>query len=91
MSETSSHSGNGSHEHLESSREHVRAAANDVRDAAAEAAREIRDRANAIAGEWKGKLCDWQKEAEDYVRANPTKSVLTAIGAGFVIGLLCRK
>lgn len=83
--------GNGVHESQESAQDHVRAAAADVRDAAAEAAREVRERANAIAGEFKGKMNDWQKDAEQYVRENPTKSVLAAIGVGFVIGLICRK
>ncbi len=91
MSETSSNPSNGNSSHFDASREHVRAAATDMRDAATEAAREIRDRANAFAGEWKGRLSDLQKETEEYVRANPTKSVLAAVGAGFVIGLLCRK
>ncbi len=89
--EANSDNGNGLHDHLESSQEHVRAAAAEVRDAAAEAAREIKERANAIAGEWKGKAADVQKDVEQYVRANPTKSVLAAIGVGFVLGLICRK
>ena len=83
--------GNGIHDSLESSHEHVRAAAADVRDAATEAAREVKDRANVIADELKGKVNDWQKDAEQYVRENPTKSVLAAVGVGFVIGLICRK
>lgn len=29
--------------------------------------------------------------AEDYIRQNPTKSVLTALGAGFLIGLIVRR
>ena len=93
MSESAANTdhGNGARDHIESSQEHVRAAAADVRDAAAEAAREIKDRANAFAGEWKGKVSDVQKDVEQYVRENPTKSVLTAIGVGFVIGLICRK
>jgi ElaB/YqjD/DUF883 family membrane-anchored ribosome-binding protein len=92
MSEASTEKpGSGVHESLESSQEHVRAAAADVRDAAAEAARDVKDRANAMADELKGKVNDWQKDAEQYVRENPTKSVLAAVGVGFVIGLICRK
>jgi ElaB/YqjD/DUF883 family membrane-anchored ribosome-binding protein len=93
MSEAAVNSGNGSleNDHLESSREHVRAAAADVREAAAEAAREVKDRAAEFAGEWKGKARDWQKDAETFIRENPTKSVLAAVGVGFVIGLICRK
>ena len=93
MSESAANSNNdtGVQDHLESSQEHVRAAAAEVRDAAAEAAREIKDRANAFAGEWKEKVGDVQKDVEQYVRENPTKSVLAAIGVGFVLGLICRK
>ena len=93
MSDSAANPTNGTeaHDHLESSQEHVRAAAAEVRDAAAEAAREIKDRANAFAGEWKEKVGDVQKDVEQYVRENPTKSVLAAIGVGFVIGLICRK
>ncbi len=90
MSDTSAKSDDSKH-HLESSQEHFRAAAADVRDAAAEAAREIKDRASEVAGEWKGKARDWQEDAEHYVRKHPAKSVLAAVGVGFVIGLLCRK
>jgi ElaB/YqjD/DUF883 family membrane-anchored ribosome-binding protein len=32
-----------------------------------------------------------QKEIEDYVRKNPTKSILAAVGVGFVIGLVFRR
>ncbi len=91
MSEAAANPDNGPAEKHETSRDHIRDAAADVREAAAEAAREIADKANAIAGEWKGKATDWQKDAEHYVRENPTKSVLAAVGVGFVIGLLCRK
>jgi ElaB/YqjD/DUF883 family membrane-anchored ribosome-binding protein len=83
--------GNGAHDHLDSSREHVRAAASEARDAAAEAAREFREKATAFAGEWKERAAGVQKEMEDYVRKNPTKSVLAAVGVGFVIGLICRR
>ena len=30
-------------------------------------------------------------DAEDYIRKNPTKSVLTALGVGVVIGLIIRR
>ena len=93
MSDTAANpnNGNGVADHLESSQEHVRAAATEARDAAEAAARELKDRANAFAGEWKEKLADAQKDAELYIRENPTKSVLAAIGVGFVLGLICRK
>jgi ElaB/YqjD/DUF883 family membrane-anchored ribosome-binding protein len=62
-----------------------------MRDAAAEVAREFRERAGSVAGEWQGRARDIQKEVEEYVRKNPAKSVLVAAGVGFVIGLICRR
>src|SRR5947207_1550528 len=46
---------NGSQDHLESSKAHARAAAAEMRDAAAEAAHELRERAEDVAGEWQEK------------------------------------
>lgn len=37
------------------------------------------------------KAKDLHSSAEDYVRANPTKSVLGALGVGLVIGLIARR
>jgi len=82
---------NGNQDHFEASKTHARAAATEMRDAAAEAAREFRERAGGIAGEWKEKAQNVQKEIEDYVRAHPTKSILGALGVGFVIGLIFRR
>lgn len=82
---------NGNQDHFEASKAHARAAATEMRDAAAEAAREFRERAGGIAGEWKEKAQGVQKEIEDYVREHPTKSILGALGVGFVIGLIFRR
>jgi ElaB/YqjD/DUF883 family membrane-anchored ribosome-binding protein len=32
-----------------------------------------------------------QEDGEAYVRENPTKAVLTAVAAGFVLGLMFRR
>ncbi len=82
---------NGNQDHFEASKTHARAAAAEMRDAAAEAAREFRERASGVAGEWKEKAQGVQREIEDYVRENPTKSILAAVGIGFVIGLIFRR
>ena len=82
---------NGNQDHFEASKAHARAAAAEMRDAAAEAAREFRERAGGVAGEWKDKARDVQKEIEDYVREHPAKSILAAVGVGFVIGLIFRR
>ena len=82
---------NGNQDHFEASKAHARAAAAEMRDAAAEAAREFRERASGVAGEWKEKAQNVQREIEDYVREHPTKSILAAVGVGFVIGLIFRR
>lgn len=47
------------------------------------------------AGEGWGETCDKAKElhrsGEEYVKANPTKSVLIALGTGIVLGFLLRR
>lgn len=37
------------------------------------------------------RLREFQSEAEVYVRANPTKGVLVAVGIGFVLGVLIKR
>jgi ElaB/YqjD/DUF883 family membrane-anchored ribosome-binding protein len=34
---------------------------------------------------------DWQSQGEVYVRENPAKAVLAALGVGFVLGLIFRR
>ena len=89
---------NAARDHARSAREHATeagaqaaAAAADIRDAATEAAQEIRDRFAAITGDFKARAKGWQNDVDNYVRENPTKSVLTALGVGFVIGALFRR
>jgi ElaB/YqjD/DUF883 family membrane-anchored ribosome-binding protein len=82
---------NGHEDHFKSSAEHARAAASEMRGAASEIAREFKERADALTGEWKSKARRLHKDVEGYVRANPTKSVLTALGVGFVVGLIFRR
>jgi ElaB/YqjD/DUF883 family membrane-anchored ribosome-binding protein len=82
---------NGHEDHLKASKAHARAAATEIRGAAAEVAREIKERAGVLAGEWKEKAKHLHKEVEEYVREHPTKSVLVAVGIGFVLGLVFRR
>ena len=91
MSDTEKNPSNGNQDHLEASKSHARAAAAEMREAAAEAAREFRERAGGVAGEWQDKAQGVQQELEDYVRKHPAKSILAAVGIGFVIGLICRR
>ena len=40
--------------------------------------------------ETRGKAKEIHVTAEDYIRQNPTKAVLGALGVGFLIGLIAR-
>jgi ElaB/YqjD/DUF883 family membrane-anchored ribosome-binding protein len=82
---------NGHEDHLKASKAHARTAATEIRGAAAEMAREFKERAGALAGEWKEKAKHLHKDLEEYVREHPTKSVLVAVGVGFVLGLVFRR
>jgi ElaB/YqjD/DUF883 family membrane-anchored ribosome-binding protein len=77
--------------HFEATKAHARAAASEMRGVATEVAREIKERAGALAGKWKDKARQVHKEIEHYVREHPTKSVLAAVGVGFVLGLVFRR
>lgn len=89
-------------EAVDSSKEHLKHAADDLRTAAESKARELREKGEAKAREFRGKAeqtygetCErvrtFQEDGEAYVRQNPTKAVLTAVAAGFVLGLLFRR
>ncbi len=87
---------------LQSSKEHARRAAEDLKSAAGAFAGEYRGKAEQAWGEARGKaeqafgdakdrVRTFQEDAEQYVRENPTKAVFTALGIGFVLGLIFRR
>jgi ElaB/YqjD/DUF883 family membrane-anchored ribosome-binding protein len=87
---------------LHSSKEHARKAAEDLKSAAGAFADEYRGKAEQAWGEARGKAEQawgdarsrartFQEDAEQYVRENPTKAVFTALGIGFVLGLIFRR
>ena len=76
--------------------------ASELKSVATERIEAIRDGAGETAGQLRGAATDQWKDTrekarelhitvEDYVRENPTKAVLAAAGAGFVLGLLIRR
>ena len=76
--------------------------ANDLKSVASEKIEAIREGAGETAAQLRGAATDqWEDTREkarelhvtmkDYVRENPTKAVLAAAGAGFVLGLLIRR
>jgi ElaB/YqjD/DUF883 family membrane-anchored ribosome-binding protein len=87
---------------FESSKTHVRKAADDLRSAAGAVAGDLKSAAGAMAEEYRGKAEQaWgdarerartlQEDGEQYIRENPTKAVFTALGIGFVLGLIFRR
>jgi ElaB/YqjD/DUF883 family membrane-anchored ribosome-binding protein len=87
---------------FESGKEHVIHAAEDLkaaagakaqelRHAAETRATELRSRAEQTYGEYRAKYRTLREDGEQYVRDNPTKAVFTALGAGFILGLLFRR
>ncbi len=84
------------------SRTHARKAAEDLNSSAGavageyrvkaeEAWSEARDRAEAAWGDATDRARTFQQDAEQYVRENPTKAVVTALGIGFVLGMIFRR
>lgn len=87
---------------LQSSREHARRAADDLKSAAGALAGEYRGKAEQAWGDYRGKAEQawgeardrartFHEDAEQYVRENPTKAIFTALGIGFVLGLIFRR
>ena len=87
---------------LQSSKEHARKAAEDLKSAAGAFAEDYRGKAEQAWGDARGKAEQawgyatsrartFQEDAEEYVRENPTKAVFTALGIGFVLGLIFRR
>lgn len=86
---------------VESGKSHAKQAAEDLRSAAEMKAQELRHAAELKAQELRGRAEDvysdartralsLREEGEHYVRENPTKAILTALGVGFVVGLIFR-
>jgi ElaB/YqjD/DUF883 family membrane-anchored ribosome-binding protein len=76
---------------LESSRTHARRAAEDLKSAAASMADDYRDKATHAWDDAKVRVRTLQEDGEDYVRENPMKAIATALGIGFVLGLIFRR
>ena len=76
---------------LQSSKEHARKAAEDLKSAAGAFAEEYRGKAEQAWGDATSRARTFQEDAEQYVRENPTKAIFTALGIGFVLGLVFRR
>jgi ElaB/YqjD/DUF883 family membrane-anchored ribosome-binding protein len=87
---------------LNDGKNHATQAVQDLRAAAEAKAAEFRATAEAKAQELRGKAeaaytdardraQSLRGESEQWIRENPTRAVLTAMGVGFIIGLMFRK
>jgi len=76
---------------LESSKTHARQAADDLRSAATQMAEQYRGKAEEAWGQAQDRVRTFQEDGEAYVRENPTKAVFTALGIGFVLGIIFRR
>ena len=70
---------------------HVRKAAEDLRSAAGAMADEYRGARKEVWDDALHRVRSFQDDSKQYVRENPTKAVFTALGVGFVLGLIFRR
>ena len=70
---------------------HARKAAEDLRSAAGAMADEYRERGKEVLDDALHRVRSFQDDSKEFVRANPTKAVFTALGVGFVLGLIFRR
>jgi ElaB/YqjD/DUF883 family membrane-anchored ribosome-binding protein len=70
---------------------HARKAAEDVSSAAGAIAGEYRGKAEHAWDDVQERVRTFRRDADHYVRENPTKAVFTAAGIGFVLGLIFRR
>ena len=75
----------------ERSATHTRKAAEDLGSAAGSMAKEYLGRAEDVWDDTLHRVRSFQDDSKEYVRKNPTKAVFTALGAGFVLGLIFRR
>lgn len=62
-----------------------------IREGAGETAGQIREAASEQWQDTRERAKELHHSMEDYIRENPTKSVLTAVGVGFLVGLVIRR
>jgi ElaB/YqjD/DUF883 family membrane-anchored ribosome-binding protein len=76
---------------IESGTAHMRKAAEDFKSVAGAFAGEYRGKAEEAWNDASDRVRSFQEDTEQYVRENPTKAVFTALGIGFVLGLIFRR
>ena len=76
---------------FQSTRTHAQQAAEDLKSAAGAIGGQYRGKAERTWDDARGRVRTFQEDANQYVRENPTKAVFTALGIGFVLGLIVRR
>jgi ElaB/YqjD/DUF883 family membrane-anchored ribosome-binding protein len=76
---------------IDSGTDHIRKAAEDFKSVAGAMAGEYRGKAEDVWNDASQRVRSFQDDAEEYVRENPTKAIFTALGVGFVMGLIFRR
>ena len=76
---------------LESTRTHARQAAQELKTAATEMADQYRGKAEEAWDQAQARARTLQEDGEQYVRENPTQAVFTALGIGFILGIIFRR
>ena len=76
---------------FESGKTHARRAAEDLKTAATDMASEYRGKAEQAWEDATSRARTLQEDGEEYIRENPTKAVFTALGIGFVLGMIFRR
>lgn len=72
-------------------RETAQAKAQEFRETAQAKAQEFRGKAEQTYGQYRDRARTFRDDGEQYVRENPTRAVLTALGIGFVLGIIFRR
>ena len=78
-------------ESAQSFRESATEKASALKAAATETAHQFKESATDQWEDTRVKARELQVTAEDYIRQNPTKCVISALGLGFLIGLIVRR
>jgi ElaB/YqjD/DUF883 family membrane-anchored ribosome-binding protein len=76
---------------LQSTRTHGQQAADDLKSAAGTIGAEHRDKAEQTEDDSRDRVRTFREDTNQIVRENPTKAVFTALGIGFVLGLIFRR
>lgn len=62
-----------------------------LKNTATDQATQLKEAATVKLQDSKVRAQELHRNVETYVRENPTRSVLTAAGVGFLLGLICRR